>query len=216
MSQDYAERLKGIRKSLELTQLEMAQRLGVSRPAYASYESGRNNPPRSVVAEIKKISYGDDVRRPTAPAAELEVPLVSIGYIAASSKIDWTDPFLSGDFEYVPGHMAQEKGRFSCRVSSDSMMPLLEPDDICVFQGSDVPKIGCIILFRSFENLVTIKMLKHDGKEYSLHPLNPNYEACKAEGSAVGYLVGIVRKVGRRTITDYDPDGIRPRPSINT
>ncbi|MBL8066847.1 MAG: hypothetical protein JNM28_00175 [Armatimonadetes bacterium] len=36
-------------------------------------------------------------------------------------------------------------------------MPLLEPHDVCVFQRTDVPKIGHVILFRSHDRLVTVK-----------------------------------------------------------
>ena len=89
-------------------------------------------------------------------------------------------------------------------------MPLLEPGDVCVFQRTDEPKLGLVILFRSDENLVTIKKLAHDGVNYVLKPLNPRYAEHVAEGSMVGYLVGIVRDKGTQRITIYDASGISP------
>jgi SOS-response transcriptional repressor LexA len=65
-------------------------------------------------------------------------------------------------------------------------------------------------MYRSPEKSITIKELKHDGKGFILHPLNPAYEDVPALGTCLGYLVGIVREVGSRKVTVYDSTGIRP------
>lgn len=205
-----AEELKKFRNGLGLSQHDMADRLNVTRSAYSSYETARVVIPRRILRTLYEMGFMSEVSAPTIPAGEVGVQLVSIGYVAASSKVDWTDPFESEDFEYVPSHMAEGRGLFSCRVQSDSMLPLLYPEDICVFQRTDVPKIGRVILFRSDDHKVTVKLLKHDGTNYILHPLNSNYSDEIATGCSVGVLVGIVRKIGSRTISDHDPDGIKP------
>lgn len=202
--------LRKFRTDLGISQQEMADRLSVGRSAYATYESGRNKPPTKVIKSLLGMGLGAEVTLPKIPAAELGVPLVSIGWVSASSKADWTDPFESEDFEYVPGHMAEKKGLFCCRVQSDSMVPLLMPGDTCIFERLNAPKIGCVTLHRDKDNRITIKQLKHDGAQYVLHPLNSSYEDELATGESVAVLVGIVRKVGGRTLTDFDPDGIRP------
>lgn len=46
------ERLKKLRKALDLTQQEFADRIGVKRNTIATYEIGRNNPLDAVVASI--------------------------------------------------------------------------------------------------------------------------------------------------------------------
>lgn len=205
---DLADRLKTIRQRLRLTQEEMAVKLGASRATYKNWEYGVAKPPQRAVAEIALLDA--EVVKPAIPAYELDVPLRTIGAIAASQKVDWTDPFESDDFEYVPGHMAGERGRFTCRVASDSMMPLLQPNDLCIWQHSPIPRINAVILYRHPDRRVTIKQLKHDGTHYLLHPLNEAYDEERGEGEQVGYLVGYVRKVGTFTMTAYDPDGIRP------
>lgn len=191
-----------------MTQEEMAVRLGAGRATYKNWEYGVANPPPGIIAEIAALEA--DVTSPSIPAYELEVPLRSIGAIAASQKVHWTDPLDSDDFEDVPGHMAEGRGRFTCRVASDSMMPLLQPNDLCIWQQSAIPRLGAVILYRSPDHTVTIKQLKHDGERYQLHPLNPAYEDTAGDGEQIAYLVGVVRQIGRRRITDYDPDGIRP------
>lgn len=205
-----ADELKKFRNALGTSQFDMAETLHVTRSAYSSYETARVGIPRKVLRTLYEMCFMSDVSPPTIPAGELGVQLVSIGYVAASSKVDWTHPFESEDFEFVPSHMAEGKGLFSCRVQSDSMLPLLYPEDICVFQRTDVPKIGRVILFRSDNNKITIKLLKHDGMNYILHPINTAYQDEIATGCSVGVLVGIVRKIGSRTISDNDSDGIKP------
>lgn len=76
--------------------------------------------------------------------------------------------------------------------------------------ASQIPKIGKVVLFRTDDGKITVKQLKHDGKDFILHPLNPKYDDHLADGSVVGFLVGKVRQLGRRKLTDYDPDGLTP------
>ena len=151
-----------------------------------------------------------EVGHPTVPASQLLVPLPYLGFVAASEPARWTDPFDSETFEYVPPEMGDVRGRFSCRVESDSCYDLLWPHDLCVFQAESVPRLGCMVLWRLPDGRVTIKHLRHDGNNYLLSPVNPAYESVPAEGQQVGYLVGIVRENGSRRTTVYDATGIRP------
>lgn len=210
-SKKLAQELKNFRKNeLKLTQQEMADKLKIKRSRYANFEIGVSNPSDSILKHLHSLGFQQEVGPPLVPASTIEIPLTYIGFVAASDPVNWTDPFESESFEYVPTEMGDVKGRFACRIASDSMMPLLEPDDLCVFQTSPVPKIGCIILFRSKDNLITVKQLKHDGNEYMLHPLNQKYKNQKADGETVGFLIGIVRSKGTLKTTIYDPSGIRP------
>jgi len=209
------EQLRAFRNRLGLTQEQMATKLGIKRPRYANFEivlgkKGHSKPNAAILSALIQLGFESEVGPPLIPASQLLVPVPFIGYIAASDPVDWTDPFESEEFEFVPPEMGDARGRFACKIASDSMMPLLEPHDVCVFQRTEVPKIGHIILFRSKENLVTVKQLKHDGETYTLHPLNPRYHTNPAEGSMLGYLVGIVRERGTQRITIFDSSGILP------
>lgn len=52
-----SERIKRIRKMLDLTQQEFADRIGIKRNTIANYESGRNEPVDSVISLICR-EYG--------------------------------------------------------------------------------------------------------------------------------------------------------------
>lgn len=55
MIENLPERLKEKRKAKGLTQAEIAEKLKISRTAYAMYESGGNTPPVEVLKEIADI-----------------------------------------------------------------------------------------------------------------------------------------------------------------
>lgn len=204
-----ASELREFRKRNGFTQQEMADKLGIKRSRYANFEVGLSTPDADLMVKLRALGLADEVGPPTIPASQLQIPIPYLGLISASDPVSWTDPFDSDTFEFVPPEMGDPKGRFSCRVASDSMMPLLQPNDLCIFQKTDVPRIGHVILFRSFEHKITIKLLKHDGENFVLTPLNPKYESVIAEGTMLGYLVGIVREFGTQKMTLYDATGIR-------
>lgn len=204
--------LKEFRSNLNLTQQELADKLDIKRSRLANFENQTSTPNKLILQKLYEIGFPQpaEVGPPLIPASQLLVPITYIGTIAASNPVNWTDPFESEDFEYVPPEMGDVRGRFACRIESDSMFPLLEPLDVCVFHRTEVPKIGHIILFRSTDNHLTVKQLKHNGTNYILHPLNPSYEPTTANGTMLGYLVGIVRERGTQRMTIFDSSGILP------
>lgn len=46
------ERLKQLRKALDITQQEFADRIGIKRNSYANYETGRNTPIDAIILSI--------------------------------------------------------------------------------------------------------------------------------------------------------------------
>lgn len=199
--------LKDVRERLGVSVKKFSEMLDVPTNKVHNYVYGGANTPANVLEKAKRL-LKNETGPPLIPASELQIPIPYIGSVAASGMDNWCDPFESEVFEFVPPEMGDPKGRFCCHVIGDSMYPLLVPGDLCVFHRTDIPKIGAVVLFRSFENKVTIKTLKHDGRMYILHAENPEYEDVTGAGSMVGYLVGIVRQQGAERMTRYNPHGI--------
>jgi len=210
MSTTPAEELKELRLKLRFTMNQFAERLGITPTKLQNYEYGKTEPPRELLSKARAITRGDDVSEPKVPAPELRIPIPFIGQVAASTPVDWTDPYEASEMEYVPNEMGDAKGRYCARVVGLSMHPLLLPDDLVIFQSSNIPKLGIVVMHRSNDNQITVKELKHDGKDFILASCNALYPPVIAEGLIVGHLVGIVRHQGLRTTTEYDPSGIRP------
>ena len=52
---EFSERLKDVRKQAGLTQVDVAEKLGISQPAYASWERGVKKPTQDNLVKIAKI-----------------------------------------------------------------------------------------------------------------------------------------------------------------
>ena len=52
---DFSERLKDLRKQANFTQVEVAEKLGISQPAYASWERGIKKPTQENLVKIAQI-----------------------------------------------------------------------------------------------------------------------------------------------------------------
>lgn len=54
---EFSERLKKLRKDADLTQVDVANKLGISQPAYASWERGIKKPTQENLVKLSKILY---------------------------------------------------------------------------------------------------------------------------------------------------------------
>lgn len=52
---EFSERLKDLRKIANFTQVEVAEKLGISQPAYASWEQGKKHPSHDNLVKIAKL-----------------------------------------------------------------------------------------------------------------------------------------------------------------
>jgi transcriptional regulator with XRE-family HTH domain len=52
--------MKKRRLELGMTQEDVAKKIGVERPSYTMYETGRRNPPLDKALKLKKVLQADD------------------------------------------------------------------------------------------------------------------------------------------------------------
>lgn len=52
---EFSERLKELRKKANFTQIEVAEKLGISQPAYASWERGAKKPTQENLVKIAQV-----------------------------------------------------------------------------------------------------------------------------------------------------------------
>lgn len=203
--------LRAFRRRLDMTQEQMAEKLGLKRTTYTAYEQGLSNVPQAIFAQLQKMGFGaaPEVGNPLFPVA---VPRTLIPRSPAVPCSDWSDPLDTDytEFEEVDSFMAG-KGRFACEVVGDSMYDLLWPGDMCIWQQSHNPKLGTVVIAVNRDRQATAAQLKHDGEQFILHKLNPRYPDAESDHwECVGFLVGIIRVQGTKRVTVYDPQGIRP------
>ena len=72
---EFSERLKKLRKQAQLTQVDVAEKLGISQPAYASWERGVKKPTQEnlvKIAQVLNVSVDYLVRNSEEISDELE------------------------------------------------------------------------------------------------------------------------------------------------
>lgn len=220
-------------KRPKLTQEGLAEIVGIGRSRLAQYESGRTEPPRSILKEIAKaldttvVELEDEqapapkvVEQSLGPRMAIEirekVKLPYAGLVPADS--DWGDPLESTDTYSVDAKFKGE-GRFVCKVVGDSCYPYLKQGDMAVFQRDPGPSQGTIILAeRQGDHACTVKLLDWDdhSRRSTLKPLNEAYDAPSAAPGwqATAKLIGLEFIHEGVEMTAYEEDGIRPRQLI--
>jgi SOS-response transcriptional repressor LexA len=158
---------------------------------------------------ISTLAIPAEVSHPLRLVSREEAEMPYIGRVSAGTPAYWSDPLDSHDFEPVDIRLAGAN-RFCAKVEGTSMIPLLVPDDLLVFEAPSVQRLGIVVLHRSTDNLLAVKELKL-GSDYTfvLHSLNPSVPDEPATGVIVGHLVGIITRNGSRISTEFDATGIK-------
>jgi len=176
----FGKRLKEARKKLKLTQKELAEKIGVTRPAVTQWENDLYEPDNKTIALLAKIlnvstDYLHGISNNNIIPLK-RVPL--IGYASCGVPTEYNYDTID---EFVP--VANEiyiDGMYAVTAQGDSMSPKIEDGDIlyCIPLNSiDELKNGDIIHY-TFAGESGIKQYKinHNKTIISLIPINPHFE----------------------------------------
>ena len=175
MNVNIGDNIRNIRKRLDLSQLALAQKVGISDSYLSKIEKGNiETPGRELIANIAgalNVSVGElfgEVARVTTRL----IPLLSL--VQAG---EWTGIRYPGIAEdYIETDLVAAN-LFALRVHGDSMEPLFhEGETIIINPDFEVlPGNYCVAKIDD-DNATTLKQLKKIDTVYFLHPLNPAYE----------------------------------------
>lgn len=217
-----AEAIQDFRHRMRWTQADLAEKIGVTRSAMASYESGRVSPNRHVVQKLLELGFAPGTSavreepsryvllQPTqaiVPKQAVMIPFA--GEVPCST---WGDPLDSEEHIEVESVFVKT-GRFAAKVVGDSCFPALLPGDITIWEHDFSPPYGTIVLAqRKGDHGCTVKKLEHDGGRAVLSPLNPVYDRPEdGEGwGVIARLVAVVRVSEAPRRTWYWEPGLRP------
>lgn len=201
----YSERIKELRKNKHLSQLDLADKLGVNKVTVSQYERGVRRPNIDVVAalcDIFNVSTDyllgeDDVtvrfvngeglkkldavqRIPVLGRVAAGIPIEAI-----EDVIDWEDITEDAPGEY-----------FGLRIKGDSMSPrIVEGDTVIVHAQSDAEN-GDVVIVQINGDTATCKRLMKHGTGISLISFNPAYAPMTYNNEEIQALpVTIIGKV---------------------
>lgn len=167
--------LKAARKAKGLTQIEVADLIGLSQSAYSYWENGKARIDNESLAKLSSLfgvsvdyllgkdDFPDAVRIPVFSRVAAGIPIEAIEDI-----VDW---------EEIPRALCSgERQYFALRVSGDSMWPDYLQDDTVIVRRQDTCESGddCVVYVNSTDaTLKQVKLGNHG--ELTLIPRNQSY-----------------------------------------
>lgn len=194
-----AQRLKGTRLDLRLSQQSLAKLAGVSQGTVGQIEIGRNKGSKHIIkiaqalhvnpnwlatgkgrkeASIDNYSERQTDSRYSNIGEELplrgRVPLIS--FVAAGNWSDAVDNFSPGNADaWIDTTVQIKQHTYALRVQGDSMEPKFPDGAIIIVEPEDEAKNGSYVIVRQNGSEATFKQLIYDGAQAYLKPLNSRY-----------------------------------------
>ncbi len=190
---DYGERIERVRKSLGLSQAEVARRLEWSPPNYARIEKGRTTPSlRSIeaIAEALEVPLSALTQEGFASA---EVPVVA--FASAGPGVEFTDQgYPAGGGMYFlprPPQFTDPNG-FGVEVAGDSMVPKYEDGQVVMVDTRKRPVSGDYAVIGLMSGDKYVKRYRESGGMVVLESVNPLYPPVVVDPSEVRFAYKIV------------------------
>ena len=190
---DYGDRIVKLRKSLGLSQAEVARRLEWSPPNYARIEKGRTTPSlRSMEAIAEALEVPLSALTQEAFAGG-EVPVVA--FASAGPGVEFTDQgYPAGGGMYFlprPPQFTDPNG-FGVEVAGDSMVPKYEDGQVVMVDTRKRPASGDYAVIGLMAGDKFVKRYRESGGRVVLESVNPLYPPVVVEPSEVRFAYKIV------------------------
>jgi len=171
--------IKSLREKHEMTQDQLAEKLGTTKQTVFKYENDiiTNIPSDKVelMAEIFSVSPAyimgwDEPVHKTIKGIRIPV----LGHVRAGIPIDAYEDIL--DYEEITPSMALDGEYFGLQVKGDSMEPKFSEGDVVIVRKQEDAECGDIIIALVNGDEATIKkLIKYEGGGIALVASNPLY-----------------------------------------
>ena len=196
------ERLRQVRKELDLTQEQMGERLGYSQSTYQRYESGRSKVPLDLIDGLKHqfrvdpewvISGDGEMFMPEGPKPastqdeNVELDEHSVSLPRVSFRASAGDGNFVTEKEVADHYVVDKRelratgapnGLFVVEVDGESMKPEFRPGEWLIMQSVQPDKlitVDGVYLYRH-EDMVQLKRLqRRGGRTLHVLPANDRY-----------------------------------------
>lgn len=171
-------RIKELRLSKAIKQVDFAKMLGVSQATVSGWESEKYQPDRDAL--IKMASYFDvsvDYLIGNSPVKKekkkgVQVPV--LGDVRAGYPMEAVENII--DYEEIDEETARRGEFFALRIKGDSMEPKFSEGDVVIVRKQQTADSGDIVVALVNGDSATIKKLKRHQNGITLMPTNPTYE----------------------------------------
>ncbi len=171
-------KLKELREQHNLSQYDLADKLGIKQSTIAMWENGTNNPRHTTLLKISEffnvpIDFLTGNSASKQKNASISVPV--LGYVAAGIPIEAIEEIL--DYEELDVKQFNPyESYFGLKIKGDSMMPRIQDGDTVIVRCQPDVESGEIAVVCVNGSDATCKQIKKHDNGISLIPLNPSHE----------------------------------------
>ena len=198
------DRIKALRKKLGISQVDFADKIGVSKQTLYKYENNIiTNIPSDKIEAIAvnfKISPSslmgwDEEQKIADQATTKAVRIPVLGRVAAGLPLFADEEII--DYEDISDAMAKDGEYYGLRIRGDSMEPKFSDGDVVIVRKQEDADNGDIVIALVNGNDAVCKRLrKYSDGAVALVSTNPAYEPIYFSGEEVaGTPVRIIGKV---------------------
>ena len=211
------DRIRRLRKSLGLTQVKLAQMLGIKAPSVVQWESDKTNLSGENLLNAAKlfgvtpdyILYGGEIEQSAAPNMEMaqpdihRIPVISYvqaGVWTALNEIRECD----GNMAYITTDLELGDRAFAIVIRGNSMEPEFTEGDLVLIDPDEPLHPGDFVVAKNGEEEATFKKYRprgysEDGKEiFELAPLNDDYATMRSDRQPIQIIGTMVEHRRRR------------------
>ncbi len=171
-------RIKELRLSNAIKQVDFAKMLGVSQATVSGWESEKYQPDRDTL--IKIASYFDVSvdyligNSPVKKEKKKGVQIPVLGEVRAGYPMEAVENII--DYEEIDEETARRGEFFALRIKGDSMEPRFVEGDVVIVRKQQTADSGDIVVALVNGDSATIKKLKRHQNGITLVPSNAAYE----------------------------------------
>lgn len=197
----FGEKLKRLRKEKNLSQIDLADKVGVTRSSIANYETGRNYPANDILtkfATLFNVSIDYMVDDNFNSISKNHIPVLGIvkagyNYLAEENIIGYVS---------INDNTLNSEDFFALEVKGNSMEPIIYEKDIAIVKKQEDFENGDIVVALINGEEATIKRAYKNDKGIVLQPANPMIEPLEFNKEEIVNLpvkiIGIVYNITRK------------------
>jgi SOS-response transcriptional repressor LexA len=194
------EQLAGIRRQLNLTQHDLAKRLGISRQHLSKVENSHGSLSPRLASRVAEVCRTSGLPQVGPDSGVRIIPVRS--WAQAGSGANFEE--LPLDWQKQIATDCPDERAFAVEIQGDSMEPKFSPGDYAVLMPTCVPRNGCLVVARLEAEGVVFKVFtardQPSGKVCSFTSYNPVFQPIEVSDRSVLWnypVYQMVRQVWR-------------------
>ena len=172
---------KNLRKDNNLTQSELAKKLGLAPSTVGMYERGQREPDFETLEKISEyfcvnmntlLGKEDALNNSNGSVVGIKIPV--LGKVAAGIPITAVENIL--DYEEISSEMASSGDYVALRIEGSSMEPRMYDGDVVIVRVQSTVEHGEVAVVMVDGSEATVKKVQFLNNGILLQPFNPTFE----------------------------------------